>query len=553
MHVGAHWYRAMVRVADFLRMSGPPEPHNVLQEQGLLHQWYPGMFVIFVSHQWLSSGHPDPQGKQVEVLQKALRGIIDGSLQVTEDIVSRSDDKSLSSDTRRHIADGFLFFDWFSIPQITARQNGVNEDTTKSDAALAVQSIPAYVELSNVFLAVVPELVHEDSTELVNYATWLSRGWCRAELWCRLLSSKADNSVIVVYSATESEFMFPLDWQNNSIVDGRFTVEADRTTVARLGEVAVESPSSSVLRCNYRFYAALRPKLLKQERKHQDADGFLKYFQFNSVLEAALDDSSMNAVMCAVLSGDTFMLRLLVANGADMNTKLRGLSSLGYYDSQTVLMAATKSRQEPSVLATLIELRADVNARSRTGLSALAMARTPGHVKVLLENGAEAPPRVLSGVASFACPETVKVLLSYRCEPTFDPESGSSGPLHAVALLSRGNIKAIETAELLLAHRADVNACARPVNDLLWICRQARLRTAFYGFANCNMTTRLWASFAGITPLGYAAMVGHEQLTKLFLKYGAESFPNERGDTPEDLARNNHHYHLIPLLATFST
>ena len=64
------------------------------------------------------------------------------------------------------------------------------------------------------------------------------------------------------------------------------------------------------------------------------------------MLEAALDDSSMNAVMCAVLSGDTFMLRLLVANGADMNTKLRGLSSLGYYDSQTVLMAATKSRQD---------------------------------------------------------------------------------------------------------------------------------------------------------------------------------------------------------------
>ena len=31
--------------------------------------------------------------------------------------------------------------------RITARKHGVNEGTTKSDAALAVQSIPAYVEV----------------------------------------------------------------------------------------------------------------------------------------------------------------------------------------------------------------------------------------------------------------------------------------------------------------------------------------------------------------------------------------------------------------------
>ena len=44
------------------------------------------------------------------------------------------------------VADGYLFLDWFAIPQITARTDGVNEDATRSDAALAVQSIPAYVE-----------------------------------------------------------------------------------------------------------------------------------------------------------------------------------------------------------------------------------------------------------------------------------------------------------------------------------------------------------------------------------------------------------------------
>ena len=40
----------------------------------------------------------------------------------------------------------FHFLPRFAIPQITARTAGVNEEDTKSDAAKAVQSIPAYVE-----------------------------------------------------------------------------------------------------------------------------------------------------------------------------------------------------------------------------------------------------------------------------------------------------------------------------------------------------------------------------------------------------------------------
>lgn len=41
----------------------------------------------------------------------------------------------------------------FAIPQITARTDGINENATKSDAAKAVQSIPAYVEACDLFLA----------------------------------------------------------------------------------------------------------------------------------------------------------------------------------------------------------------------------------------------------------------------------------------------------------------------------------------------------------------------------------------------------------------
>lgn len=40
-------------------------------------------------------------------------------------------------------------------------------------------------------------------------------------------------------SQQAKELMFPLDW--HLIADGRFTVESDRATVVKLGEVALES------------------------------------------------------------------------------------------------------------------------------------------------------------------------------------------------------------------------------------------------------------------------------------------------------------------------
>ena len=121
-------------------MDGVPQPHNVLLSKGLLHQWNPAMFVLFVSHQWLGARHPDPYGQHVTILRHALHGMISGSLQVEEDLISMPSGKELTTRTRKQIANGYLFLDWFAIPQITARQAGVNEEATRTDAALAVKS-----------------------------------------------------------------------------------------------------------------------------------------------------------------------------------------------------------------------------------------------------------------------------------------------------------------------------------------------------------------------------------------------------------------------------
>ena len=80
---------------------------------------------------------------------------------------------------------------------------------------------------------------------------------------------------------------------------------------------------------HYRFYAALRPKLLQQERRDRDLASFLRQFRYDTLDVAAQDRSGMNAVMCATLSGDTALLRLLAEQRASMNHSLEGMSDLG--------------------------------------------------------------------------------------------------------------------------------------------------------------------------------------------------------------------------------
>ena len=397
-------------------------------------------------------------------------------------------------------------------------------------------------------------MTHKDTAQLVNYGSWLSRGWCLAELWCRLLANKADTSVIVIFSAGEGEFVSPLDWQSNSVAEGNFTVEADRAVVVRLGEMAVESKIRHLQQngplSHYRFYSALRPKLLRQQQEARDLDAFLQQFRFDSLEDAVKDDSSMSAVMCAVMSGDKGMLRLLASSRADVDRPLHGLGDFGYYDTQTPLMAATKSQQKPSLLATLVELRADVNARSRTDMFPLFICRSAEHVKVLLNCRADMPHSALSGVSMFAGPDAVQVLLDHRCDPTHESEAS---PLNSVAMLARGNRRAVEVATLLISRRADLNAREVIPDGMIWDCRKAQLQMAFAGFRNCSAKTRYAACMPGLTPLGYAAVSGHEQLVRLFLEHGADHLPNERGDMPEDLARYNCYHHVVPLLATFAT
>ena len=394
------------------------------------------------------------------------------------------------------------------------------------------------------------------------FAAWPNSG--RAEWWCHLLANKPDTSVIVVFSSKEAEFMFPLNWQENTVSEGNFTVEADRAVVEKLGEAALESKIHFLSTAGhqslylYRFYLAQRPHLLGQRSQAFRLEEFLAHFRFPSLQEAIRDTSRMNPALCAIFAGDVGMLRLLLENRADANHRLHGLADLGYYDRQTLLMAATKSRQKPEMLSTLIEFRAEVNATSRIGLSCAAVVRSPGQLRALMEGRADihtpgepfglAP---IAGASVWACPETIAVMLAARCDPNFTPRGVGYGALHAVCLQARGRSTAVEVAKVLLDGRADVNSKAAPVGFFKVACLASRACAALKGLGSCSIVVKTMASLPGLTPLGAAALAGDEGLARLFWQHDAEVVANERGDLPEDLAVATGHDHLLPLLASF--
>ena len=290
-----------------------------------------------------------------------------------------------------------------------------------------------------------------------------------------------------------------------------------------------------------------------------DVQDFLEAFQFASLEEAATDRSSMNALMCAVFSGDSGMIRQLVRFRADVNSRAHGLAKAGYFDGQPLIVCASKSHQPPHVLATLVELRADVHARSSNGSTVAPMVRSPEQLQVIIEARGDLHCHFdpmghtpLGGACGMANSDTISAFLKARCDPNPPLYGLGQGPLHHAILFSRGNRSALQIVRLLLEHGADPNAVTNPTGLFNWVCQAALAYEMIRGRQSSTFLIRAYASLPRLSPLGLAAMVGDPDMMQLLLDFGAEApLPNTRGDFPEDLARENGHLHLLPLLNTF--
>ena len=115
--------------------------------------------------------------------------------------------------------------------------------------------------------------------------------------------------------------------------------------MSQLGSVALDSKmhylSSTGKWDMCRFHVAQRPMMLGEKQIERSMKTFLEDFHFES-LEAARTTAGMNGILCAAFSEDVGMLRALAESGADVNFRLSGLGSLGFFDGQPAPLVVTR-------------------------------------------------------------------------------------------------------------------------------------------------------------------------------------------------------------------
>ena len=379
----------VVKVKDVLKMTGRLQPHQVLKEDGMLilRESLDGeVLVIFVSHQWLSGRHPDEKGEQLLVLQTILKKIHKGDIVVENDLVSQYHSKKrnrLSLSHSDRLLDAYVWFDYFSVPQVA------HTTTVEREEQLSyIRSIPYYIDSCQVFVALTPSLKNE-SGNTCDYSSWLSRGWCRTEMWCKQLSDASDIPVIVVHSNETAHFVCP-QWLRFPVPTADFAIEADRFHCCQVVQKSLERKLLKLRQKNlneFRFFTARFEKMVGLQPKQRTLEQFWSDF---ALLPGAVQQKGLSPVACVTLAEDTDILRNLVVARASLETVAPDMTKLGIPPGFSPLhLAATFSSHNLHLLETLLELRANPNNCPPLTGTPLQCCQSAGAVELLVRHKAD--------------------------------------------------------------------------------------------------------------------------------------------------------------------
>ncbi|CAJ1347640.1 unnamed protein product [Effrenium voratum] len=569
----------VVKVSDFLNFEAVP-CHEELQRRGLLIRREEGFFCIFVSHQWLSVSHPDPKGEQLPVLQRALRHLLGGA-QIGTDLRAEffGQQTRLSEQQRTSLKDGYIWMDWLSIPQRSwsnsfgpaddvfvplaplphATSNGESDSEPESPDFSAIpslasqadfiQRIPYFVEMSNMFVILAPRCRHSDLSQC-GFGSWSQRGWCRLELWCKMLSANVELPVVLVSASHKIEFAMPIAWIDDPPDEGAFSYEADREAVSSVMKIAlrtkIRNSKADKMWDVYRYFVARYDTLLGRPPRRRTMEAFMKDFQLKS-LEST---KGMCPMLCATLSGDAEMISHLCNVGLDVNRFYGTLPEVYIFQSMSPLMLAVWiSWRTPEVAQTLLARLADATACSRGGASdpVVGFCKSAPLVELLVQHRADVNTTfpAISVACALASPASVIASLLEHKAQVNPPGGGlaSKHPLACVAYQSSVSSNTLEVATLLVHAKADVNIQYR--SSGVWRTGELMCRSMLRLRGRGSALVSLWAEWS-TTPLGFACFFGCDELVDLLLTARANpEIPNERGRTPIDLARSKSTLELI--------
>ncbi|CAK9022058.1 unnamed protein product [Durusdinium trenchii] len=563
----------VMKATDFVKMELPLPSHEHVRKQGLLHRRKRSFYCIFISHQWVSSEHPDPEGKQLAVLQECLTKICDGSIEVMNDAASQlfGDIKRLSPQQQARLQEAYIWLDWISIPQIRERSTShgstrtdspmhsisfrtslrsfrfrTTSTTTMTEQEKYILSIPSFVQACQVFVALVPPVPHWDTDQLCNYSSWFTRGWCRTELWCKMMLGNQDMPILVISGGDKADFARPVNWVDCLPHEGDFSYDGDLSLVTSIFEQALAYKLLWLqMEGNwdlYRYFLARRESLIGQALEKRALGEFLEDFHF----DVDAKTTTMSPLLCACLSGDLQLVKtLLQQEGLNLHTPLKSMMQVGIAEGLTALhVLLMHGWRCPGVLEVVLEAKADVNLVSK-GIPVLAYCRSSEDVELLVKHQADvnkaAPPLgvpVLALATGENCkPEVIDSLLEARADP--NGRSGGIGATQPLALLSMNaasNPHAMEVAKMLVLAKSDINQVCRASGLFYGL---ELLNRTYLRFARPRSNLMLLTAEWSTTPLGFACMFGNRQLVELLLKARGDLHRrNARGHTPLQLAKS---------------
>ena len=546
---------------DTLLEMSDIEPHEELKAKGALVEFTAVMgHAAFISHQWAGHKHPDPELKQLRVLQDALHCIKSELSSIPLDVLSETWVPGAKSLSTKEVTSRPLFFwyDYFCIPQLepsTLLASGeVDRQRFGSSLALAISSIPNYIARCRFFFALCPTLEDAPQSQVLTPRSWAQRGWCRTERAMRELSQH--ESWIMIKGKKRLEFVAsPVASLGSSPGEGHFTQEEDRPL---LGQIFLQVLRTKLVSClrdrdfvGYRVYlnlqsvylrgfdvdavAGLVPQPAEVLPSGPVVAQFLHQNGFRTLTEK--DGAGWRPLHYAALSGNVLLIQSLLNQRADPNTKTtRDQPRIGMPPRASAVGICAFFRHNEA-LQLLIQARAKLDSGLLPALHLAAMSNNADGARLICAAGCRPDLKDFFGFSplEYACGKgsvaVVQELLSRTALTT--------------ELLSRSLFLAMSdeggTAELafrLLDCRADANfQWNEPLTTLFgaYLCFKRMQHRA----GRISTATTAAVELSGGTPLMAAVLAGQYEGAAALLIAGARAdLQNQRSRTAEDLARD---------------
>ncbi len=337
--------------------------------------------AMFLSHQWVSNQHPDPDGKQFKAFQGAMSNLLSGSIVAQPGVLAAAVSKFLGFQSLRlpelSAITTFVWYDYFCIPQctVTSQSRSVDANVVE-DQRNAIASIPAYIDRCDFVVVLCPLMRHANTRSTLNLDSWAERGWCRAEAMTRHLSVK-NGSVLFVEGPRQ--VTLGSSWHSTFLApgDGKFTVDTDREVVGKLLKDMVHKklhsllvkgnfPSCRLLLNLQRVWlskcdTAPVPGLLVDSGtdSHEIVEEFLLQHAFSKLCE--YDKAGWSPLCYAALGGNPQVVEALLCKRANPNETLRRSSSALFLRKGTAAVAICGRFGNNEAMRILLRAQADPN------------------------------------------------------------------------------------------------------------------------------------------------------------------------------------------------